>query len=142
MLELSLSEDEEGSQQIDATLYMGLDNFASTEKSQHIFEGQMQPYDTITHVNLVNQINKTERLYLCILNPMHAHSPAVGILSGIASSPFFAPIGLKILISKHQLSEDAAFKSAIELNKEDSRNFKYYNMMVINRPSSLFLNEK
>ena len=142
VIDLTMQNDEEKGQYIDATLYMGLDNFANTEKSQHIFEGRLLPYDTITHISLTNQINKTERLYLCVLNPMHAHSPAVGILSGIASSPFFAPIGIKILISRNQLTEDAAFRSVIELNKEDSKNFKYYNMMVINRPSSLFLTEK
>ena len=142
VIDLTMQSDEEKGQYIDATLYMGLDNFANTEKSQHIFEGRLLPYDTITHISLTNQINKTERLYLCVLNPMHAHSPAVGILSGIASSPFFAPIGIKILISKNQLAEDAAFRSVIELNKEDSKNLKYYNMMVINRPSSLFLTEK
>lgn len=142
VIDLTMQNDEEKGQYIDATLYMGLDNFANTEKSQHIFEGRLLPYDTITHISLMNQINKTERLYLCVLNPMHAHSPAVGILSGIASSPFFAPIGIKILISRNQLTEDAAFRSVIELNKEDSKNFKYYNMMVINRPSSLFLTEK
>lgn len=142
LIDLAMSDNDPEGQRIDVTLYMGLDNFNDTKKSQHIFEGRLLPYDTITHISLTNQINKTEKLYLCVLNPMHAHSPAIGILSGIASNPFFAPIGIKILISKNQLAEDAAFRSAIELNKEDSRNFKTYNMMVINRPNSLFLTEK
>lgn len=135
-------DDSSDENRIEATLYMGLDNFGNTEKSQHIFEGRLLPYDTITHISLTNQINKTERLYLCVLNPMHAHSPAVGIMSGIASSPFFAPMGIKILVSKNQLAEDEAFKSVIEMGKEDTKNLKNYNMMVINRPSSLFLTEK
>ena len=139
---MHLSIPSENANHIEVILYIGLETFNNTEKCQHIFEGEMKPYDTITHVNLTNQINATEKLYMCILNPMHAHSPAVGIMSGIASNPFFAPIAFKILISKRQLVEDAIFKSVIELNKEDNRNFKYYNMMIINRPSSLFLNEK
>lgn len=140
--QMHLSIPSENANHIEVILYIGLETFNNTEKCQHIFEGEMKPYDTITHVNLTNQINATEKLYMCILNPMHAHSPAVGIMSGIASNPFFAPIAFKILISKRQLVEDAIFKSVIELNKEDNRNFKYYNMMIINRPSSLFLNEK
>ena len=142
VIDLSMSEDDDEKQRIDATLYMGLENFSSIDKSQHIFEGRLKPFDTITHISLINQINKTERLYLCVLNPMHAHSPAVGILSGIASNPFFAPIGIKILISKNQLVEDSSLMNALELTKEDAKNFKYYNMMVINRPSSMYLTEK
>lgn len=141
VIQLSAAADEDPDR-IDVTLYMGLENFSNTEKSQHIFEGKMLPYDTITHINLTNQINRTELLYLCILNPLHAHSPAVGILSGIGSSPFFAPIGVKILVSKNQLVEDDVFRSVIELGKEDTKNLKHYNMMVINRPSPLFLKEK
>lgn len=142
LLELTLSDDESAGQKIEATLYMGLDNFNNTDKSQHIFEGRLLPYDTITHISLTNQINKTERLYLCVLNPMHAHAPAVGIMSGIASNPFFAPMGMKIIISKNQLAEDAAFRNTVELSKSEYKNFKAYNMMVINRPTSLFLTEK
>jgi hypothetical protein len=73
---------------------------------------------------------------------MHAHTPAVGIMSGIASNPFFAPMGMKIIISKNQLAEDAAFRNTVELSKSEYKNFKAYNMMVINRPTSLFLTEK
>lgn len=142
LIDLNLSDDNSNGQRIDVTLYMGLDSFSNTDKSQHIFEGRLLPYDTITHISLTNQINKTERLYLCVLNPMHAHSPAVGIMSGIASNPFFAPMGMKILISKNQLNEDAALEAAVELSKEDYKSFKTYNMMVINRPNSLFLTEK
>ena len=127
---------------IDAHLYMGLDKNFNTERAQHIFEGTMTAYDTITHLNLVNQINTTEFLYLCILDPMHANVPAVGILSGIASSPFFAPIAMKIIVSKKQIREDSTLYDAIELNKDDSRNLRHYNMMVINRPNVLDLNDK
>lgn len=127
---------------IDAHFYMGLNENFNTEKAQHIFEGTMTAYDTITHINLVNQINMTEQVYLCILNPMHANSPAVGILSGIASSPFFAPVAIKILVSKKQIREDTLLHEVIELNKEDSRTLRYYNMMVINRPTPMELNDK
>ena len=37
---------------------------------------------------------------------MHNRTPAVGLLSGIGSTPFFAPIALKTLISKEPLEEN------------------------------------
>ena len=105
-------------------------------------DGRVVMYDIIQVGIRLHNINKTERLYLCVLNPMHAHAPAVGIMSGIASNPFFAPMGMKIIISKNQLAEDAAFRNTVELSKSEYKNFKAYNMMVINRPTSLFLTEK
>lgn len=139
LIELRASDD---SSRVDAQLFMGLDENFSKDRVQHIFEGTMTSYDTITHINMVNQINTTELLYLCILNPMHANAPAVGIQSGIASSPFFAPIAMKVIVSKKQIREDSMLLNILELNKEDSRNLRYYNMMVINRPNSVTLNDK
>lgn len=139
LLELHSSDD---GTVVEAQLFMGLDESFNKARVQHIFEGTMTAYDTITHLNLVNQVNTTEMLYLCILNPMHANTPAVGILSGIASSPFFAPIAMKIIVSKRQLREDSTLHSLLELNKEDARSLRYYNMMVVNRPNSVTLNEK
>ena len=139
LLELRTADD---GTSVDTQLFMGLDEYFNKDNVQHIFEGSMTAYDTITHINMINQINTTEMLYLCILNPMHANSPAVGILSGIASSPFFAPIAMKIIVSKKQIREDSMLLNVLELNKEDSRNLRYYNMMVINRPNSVTLNDK
>ena len=124
------------------TMYQGLPSFDDREKYQHFFTGKMRPYDTITHIILSNRINTTEKMYICILNPMHANSQAMGMMSGIASSPFFAPIGVKVLISKEPLEENEAFKNVLILTKEEARNFRYYNMMIINRPTSLFLEGK
>ncbi len=123
-------------------MYQGVPSFDDREKYQHFFTGMMKPYDTITHISLTNRINSTEKMYICVLNPMHANSQAVGMMSGIASSPFFAPIGVKVLISKEPLDENEAFKNVLVLNKEENRNFRYYNMMIINRPTSLFLESK
>ena len=139
---ICLSHSHEDETLINVMLYHGLESFDNPDKCQHIFTGEMKPYDTITHMSLTNQINPTERMYVCILNPMHAHSPAIGIVSGIGSNPFFAPISIKALISKEILMENEALMSVIKLDKEDYRLFKYYNMMVINRPNSLFLTPK
>ena len=62
-----------------------------------------------------------------------------GLLSGIGSTPFFAPIALKTLISNEPLEETERLLSSIKLDKDDYHLLRYYNMMVINRPASLFL---
>lgn len=124
---------------IEVMLYTGVENFNEPDRCQHLFTGEMKPYDTITHMVLNNQINDAEKMYICMLNPMQNRAPAIGLVSGIGSTPFFAPIALKALISKEQLDENDRLMNTIKLDKDDYHLLKYYNMMVINRPASLFL---
>jgi len=136
LLRFSPAVDGEG---IDVILYMGVESFDDPDQCQHLFTGEMKPYDTITHMVLHNQINAAEKMYICMLNPMQTRTPAVGMLSGIGSSPFFAPVALKVLISKDLLEENDRLLDTVKLDKDDYHLLKYYNMMVINRPASLFL---
>ena len=92
LLRFSHASDHDG---IEVTLYMGVVSFSDPDRCQHLFTGEMKAYDTITHMVLTNQINEAEKLYICMLNPMQNRMPAVGLVSGIGSSPFFAPIALK-----------------------------------------------
>lgn len=140
--QIDLVKNYEGEDYINVTLHLGLTDFNSVDKCQHIFEGKLRSFDTVTYITMTNQVNLAERLYLCLLNPTFTHSPAVGILTGLATKPFFAPISYKVIVSKNQLSENEAFYQVVELNKEDVHNLKHYNMMLVNRPGSLYLNEK
>lgn len=118
---------------------MGVHSFQEPDHCQHLFTGEMKPYDTITHMVLNNQINEAEKLYICMLNPMQNRTPAIGLVSGIGSTPFFAPIALKTLISNEPLEENERLLTTVKLDKDDYHLLKYYNMMVVNRPASLFL---
>ena len=102
LLRFSRAADREG---IEVTLYLGVTSFSDPDRCQHLFTGEMKAYDTITHMVLTNQINEAEKMYICMLNPMSNRTPAIGLLSGIGSTPFFAPIALKALISKEPLDE-------------------------------------
>ena len=124
---------------IDVMLYLHVDSFQDPDRCQHLFTGEMKPYDTITHMVLNNQINDAEKMYICMLNPMQNRAPAIGLISGIGSTPFFAPIALKALISKEPLEENERLLSSVKLDKDDYHLLKYYNMMVVNRPASLLL---
>ena len=88
LLRFSPAVDGEG---IDVILYMGVESFDDPDQCQHLFTGEMKPYDTITHMVLHNQINAAEKMYICMLNPMQTRTPAVGMLSGIGSSPSSPP---------------------------------------------------
>ena len=123
---------------IDVMLYLGVSSFDQPDRCQHLFTGEMKPYDTITHMVLINQINEAEKMYICMLNPMQTRTPAIGLLSGIGSSPFFAPIALKTLISKEPLDENDKLMSTIKLDKDDYHLLRHYNMMVVNRPAASF----
>ena len=74
-------------------LYMGVESFDDPDQCQHLFTGEMKPYDTITHMVLHNQINAAEKMYICMLNPMQTRTPAVGMLSGIEEFPLLRPRG-------------------------------------------------
>ena len=124
---------------IDVMLYLGVGSFDEPDRCQHLFTGDMKPYDTITHMVLNNQINEAEKMYICMLNPMQTRTPAIGLLSGIGSTPFFAPIALKTLISKEPLEENDKLLNSIKLDKDDYHLLRYYNMMVVNRPATVFL---
>lgn len=124
---------------IEVTLYNDVIAFSNPDRCQHLFVGEIKSYDTITHMVLTNQINEAEKMYICMLNPMQNRMPAIGLLSGIGSTPFFAPIALKTLISKEPLEENDALLKSIKLDKDDYHLLRYYNMMVVNRPANLFL---
>ena len=124
---------------VEVTLYNDVISFSEPDRCQHLFVGEIKSYDTITHMVLTNQINEAEKMYICMLNPLQNRMPAIGLLSGIGSTPFFAPIALKTLISKEPLSEGDALLNTIRLDKDDYHLLRYYNMMVVNRPANFFL---
>ncbi len=80
---------------IQAVLYNGLEDFNDYEKCNLLYTGKMHPMETVTYFELINPMNPVQRMYLSILNPVHLHSPAIGMMAAVGSSPFFAPVGIK-----------------------------------------------
>ena len=119
---------------VEVTLYNNLDSFSAPDLCKNLYSGQLDGYDTITHIHLVNQMNRAEKIYLCLLNPLENRAPAIGMMSGIGSAPFFAPAAVKILIAKVPMAEDERLMQSIKLSKDDFRLLRNCNMMVINRP--------
>lgn len=123
---------------VEVTLYNDLDSFSAPDLCKNLYSGTMEAFDTITHIHLANQMNRAEKMYICLLNPLQNRAPAIGMMSGIGSAPFFAPAAVKILIAKTPMTEDDRLAQSIKLSKEDLHLLRECNMMVINRPMHLF----
>lgn len=119
---------------VEATLYNDLNSFSTPDLCKNLYSGRLDAYDTITHMHLVNQMNRAEKIYICLLNPLQNRAPAIGMMSGIGSAPFFAPASVKIMIAKAPMPEDERLLQSIKLGKEDLQLLRNCNMMVINRP--------
>ena len=118
-------------------LYLGVTSFDNPDSCQHLFAGKMKLYDTVTYMVLNNQINVQEKMFICMLNPMQNHAPAIGILSSVGSTPFFAPSALKVLISNKPLEDSNRLLTTVRLSKDENHRLRSYNMMVVNRSLSL-----
>lgn len=116
---------------VDVTLYKGLQDFSDYENCDNIYSGTMSIYDTTSHATLINQINRSERIHLILMNPMLREAPAVGLLSGIGDPPYFSPLAMKIVVSKYILKEDEAFKRVIMINRDELKLYKQHNMMLV-----------
>ena len=119
-------------------LYMGVESFDDPDQCQHLFTGEMKPYDTITHMVLHNQINAAEKCISVCSTPC---KPAPRRLDAFRHRqlPLLRPRGPEGADLKELLEENDRLLDTVKLDKDDYHLLKYYNMMVINRPASLFL---
>lgn len=78
-------------------------------------------------------------MYICMLNPMSNRTPGHRFGVGHRLHPLLRPHRAEALISKEPLDETERLMNTIKLDKDDYHLLRYYNMMVINRPASLFL---
>ncbi|MBQ3724648.1 MAG: helix-turn-helix transcriptional regulator [Oscillospiraceae bacterium] len=123
---------------VEVTLYNDLDSFGAPDLCKSLYSGLLDAFDTITHIHLANQMNRAEKIYICLMNPLQNRAPAIGMMSGIGSAPFFAPASVKILIAKAPMTDDNTLLQSIKLSKEDLQLLRHCNMMVINRSMHQF----
>lgn len=139
---ISLSENQSRDHSADIVLYNGVSDFSSREQCDNIYNGTLDSFDATTHATLINQINRSERIHLLLMNPIHLGMPAVGIMTGIGNPPFFAPLSIKVVVSRYVLEEDEAFESIINISKEEVKKYRQYNMMIITTENYKTLNTK
>ncbi len=120
---------------ISVLFYNDVKNFEETDSAQYIYQGTFIPYDTISYLSLSNQVNHIQKMSISILNPVMPNVPAVGLISAVGSSPFFAPVGIKAIFSNVPLQEDSTLYDYLIFSKEELKSSRHYNMMVVNRPT-------
>lgn len=76
---------------IDVMMYVGVDNFREPDRCQHLFTGEMKPYDTITHMVLTNQINEAEKMYTACSTPCTTAPPPLACCPASAARRFSPP---------------------------------------------------
>lgn len=129
---MTLSTDEKVKHSSEVIFYKGVDDFNNKEDCDNIYNGTIDSFDATTHATLINQINKSERIHFLLMNPMQRGIPAIGILSGIGNPPYFAPVAIKVIVSKYMLDEDdPIFENIITITKDELKQYKQYNMMII-----------
>lgn len=139
---ISLSENQSRDHSADIVLYNGVSDFSSREQCDNIYNGTLDSFDATTHATLINQINRSERIHLLLMNPIHLGMPAVGIMTGIGNPPFFAPLSIKVVVSRYVLEEDEAFERIVNISKEELKKYRQYNMMIITTENYKTLNTK
>lgn len=139
---ISLSENQSREHSADIVLYNGVSDFSSREQCDNIYNGTLDSFDATTHATLINQINRSERIHLLLMNPIHLGMPAVGIMTGIGNPPFFAPLSIKVVVSRYVLEEDEAFERIVNISKEELKKYRQYNMMIITTENYKTLNTK
>lgn len=88
LLRFSPAVDGEG---IDVILYMGVESFDDPDQCQHLFTGEMKPYDTITHMVLHNQINAAEKCTSVCSTPCRPAPRRLGCFPASAAPPSSPP---------------------------------------------------
>ena len=128
---LCLSDNSDNHNSAEAILYLGVSDINQKERCENVYNGILDSFDSTTHATLINQINKSERIHMILINPIKIGMPAIGILTGIANPPHFSPLSIKIVISKYLLKEDEIFDHVIHISKEEFKRYRQLNMMII-----------
>ena len=76
------------------------------------------------------------------MNPMQRSIPAIGLLTGIGNPPIFSPVAIKTIVSRYILKENDAFDQVINISKDELKQIRQYNMMLVGSENYRTLNIK
>ena len=128
---LQLTQSQERPNKADAILYEGLNDFDNIEECDNIYNGTLESFDATSHATFINQTNKSEKLHLLLMNPMQRGIPAIGLLTGIGNPPIFSPVSLKTIVSRYILEENEVFDKVVTISREELKQYKQLNMMIV-----------
>ncbi len=111
-----------------AMLYMDIPSFDQYDNCKYLYGGNVNFFDLVSHFYLINQTNTVERLTLQVFHPLHTSFHTWGILMGLSYMPF-APVAIKVLLSKEAISDENLKRYPLRFTTEDIRRIKHYNML-------------
>ncbi len=116
-----------------AYFYMDVPSMKEYEKCRFYYIGEMNAFDLVTYLTLLNQTNPMEQLGMCILNSFDINQTAStwGFMFGISYNPV-APFSLKFLLSTRILTNAEINVDDLFITKEELKTLKHYNMMLLN----------
>lgn len=129
---ITLSENQQQNK-MTANFYMDIPSYGEYEKCRFFYTGEMNAYDLVTYLTLINQNNPMERMTMCILNSFNfqQNQATWGFLSGISYQPI-APFTLKFLLTPRPLADSELSLQDLLITREEIKTLKYYNMMLLN----------
>lgn len=139
---LQLSQSQKKVNCADAILYKGVSDFDDIEECDNIYNGTLESFDATSHATFINQTNKSEKLHLLLMNPMQRGIPAIGLLTGIGNPPIFSPVSIKTVVSRYILEENEIFDKVINISKQELKQYKQFNMMIVGSENFTTLNTK
>ena len=116
----------------DAALFYSVSSFDEPSRCRALYVGQRQMHDFVTNYILVNQFNKIEYIFLCVMQSLDSPTYSAGLISGISSRTFL-PASSKCILSTVPLTENEDLKNNLLLTKSDMSLTKRYNMFMVDQ---------
>ncbi|MCI5595482.1 MAG: helix-turn-helix domain-containing protein [Lachnospiraceae bacterium] len=129
---ITLSENP-GQNKITANFYLDIPSYQDYDKCHFFYTGEMNAFDLVTYITLINQNNPMERMEMCILNSFNfqQNQATWGFMSGISYQPI-APFTLKFLLTPRPLADSELSLQDLLITRDEIKTLKYYNMMLLN----------
>ncbi|MCD8225125.1 MAG: helix-turn-helix domain-containing protein [Clostridiales bacterium] len=111
-------------------MYMNFKDYQDYRCCENTYRGNIEHYDAITNISLINQDTPMEKASIQILASYLDADTKWGLWNGFSSRPMM-PIAMKMLFSKTPLKEDFNFSKQLKVSREDIRLLKLYNMLSV-----------
>ena len=113
-----------------ANMYLGVRDYENIYSCHSLYYGEASYSDARVIFVLQNQTNKTEKIYINVINPLTNAAQTFGILCGI-SMHYFVPVSYKALFSYSPLKADDIPIEKLRFSKEEIKSIKKHNALLI-----------
>lgn len=114
----------------ESEFYMDIPSSAAREKCQFYYVGEMNAFDLVTYISMVNQANPMERMNFCILNQFYYNAQKWGYMFGISYRPV-TPFALKFLLSETLIPPGKITPEALSFTNVELKTIKKLNMLLL-----------